>query len=272
MSIAEKLRPSETDTDAAADKAARIGLFARGSLYVVVGMLAARVALGDHNEEADRKGAIDAIARQPMGKVLLVALIIGLVGYGLWRLSRAFRRDPDENAGKRVGHVLTAGLYGFYAAACVAKLVGTGGGGEGGGGKEQDLTAKVLNWPFGPAIVIGAGLGCWVVACWRLYRATGDHLEENLESGIDERVRTAVVWLGRVGHVATAAAFGLIGWFLIQAGRDHNPGEAKGLDDALKHLVGRPHGPLLLLLVAFGFVAFGLWCFAESKYRSPSET
>jgi hypothetical protein len=270
MSVLEKVRSSSSASNEGVDVAARVGLAARGLLYVVVGILAAHVALGDRGEKADRKGAIDAIARQPFGKLLLVVLIVGLVGYGLWRLSRAVRRDPDENIGKRIGHVATAGLYGFYAATCVGKLVGSS---EGSGGdKEQSWTARALQWRFGPAIVAAVGLACWAFAGWRAYKAAAGDFEGHLTAGTPPAAKKTIVALARFGHAATTVAFGLIGWFLIQAGRQRDPGEAKGLDQSLKELASRSYGPSMLLAVSLGLIAFGLWCFAEAKYRSDSET
>ncbi|WP_269138010.1 DUF1206 domain-containing protein, partial [Streptomyces antimycoticus] len=41
----------------AIEAAARWGLATRGVLYLLIGVLALRIALGDHGEQADRGGA-----------------------------------------------------------------------------------------------------------------------------------------------------------------------------------------------------------------------
>ena len=54
---------------------------------------------------------------------------------------------------------------------------------------------------------------------------------------------------------------------LFEAATTHNPARSRGLDAALRLLVHQPYGALLLLLIAFGFAAFGLYCFFQSRYR-----
>ena len=59
---------------------ARFGIAARGVVYIVVGVLAVKVALGDGGKATDQQGALAAIAKQPAGTWLLAAVAIGLLG------------------------------------------------------------------------------------------------------------------------------------------------------------------------------------------------
>src|SRR3954449_5223713 len=76
----------------------RAGLVARGVVYAVVGILALKLALGDGGKATSQQGALKAVAQQPFGKFLLVALAIGLGGYALWRLTRAALGHGREEA------------------------------------------------------------------------------------------------------------------------------------------------------------------------------
>ncbi|MFI6005283.1 DUF1206 domain-containing protein [Streptomyces sp. NPDC051366] len=50
----------------------RVGLCARGVIYVLVGLLAVQMGFGgDSGKEADRSGAVQTIGEQPFGRVLL---------------------------------------------------------------------------------------------------------------------------------------------------------------------------------------------------------
>ncbi|WP_042802723.1 DUF1206 domain-containing protein, partial [Streptomyces sp. C] len=70
--------------------AARAGLATRGVLYVLVGAIALRIAFGeDTGRQADRQGALAGLAGGPLGRVMIWAVGIGLVGMTLWRLSEA---------------------------------------------------------------------------------------------------------------------------------------------------------------------------------------
>ena len=68
---------------------ARFGIAARGVVYIVIGVLAVQLALGDGGKATDQQGALHTIAKQPFGTVLLLAVAIGLAGYASWRLLRA---------------------------------------------------------------------------------------------------------------------------------------------------------------------------------------
>src|SRR5262249_28400826 len=67
---------------------ARTGLAARGVLYILVGWVAVLVAFGQTpGNQANQAGALQLLARQPLGLVLLCLLGIGFAGYALWRFS-----------------------------------------------------------------------------------------------------------------------------------------------------------------------------------------
>src|SRR5690554_5204938 len=68
---------------------ARAGLAARGVVYGLVGVLAIQLALGDGGKATNQQGALKTIAGGTFGKVVLIALAVGLAGYATWRLVRA---------------------------------------------------------------------------------------------------------------------------------------------------------------------------------------
>ena len=72
----------------AAQLLARAGLTARGVIYILIGIVAILVAIGQGGHQADQQGALQLVAAQPFGLVALWLLAIGFVGYALWRLQR----------------------------------------------------------------------------------------------------------------------------------------------------------------------------------------
>ena len=69
-------RTSAASGSDARDHAARMGrvaLATQGLLYLVVALLAVAVARGDRTAEPSQTGALESIARQPFGRVLLIA-------------------------------------------------------------------------------------------------------------------------------------------------------------------------------------------------------
>src|SRR5690606_10913196 len=66
------------------ERFARLGLIAKGVVYSLIGMLAFMAAFelgGTSEENTDQKGVFRFILEQPMGKVLLGIIGVGLVFY-----------------------------------------------------------------------------------------------------------------------------------------------------------------------------------------------
>lgn len=250
------------------ERLARLGLAARGLLYSTIGLLAFRAAFGLGGKTTDQNGALVTLLHQPFGKVLLGLVTLGLFGYATWRLVQAFTLTQEENAlklwlkriecfAKGAAHVIL-GLAAF-------KLL-TGGGS--GGSSTQDWSARFMNQPFGQWMVALAGLLVIGIGANALYRGWKAKFREKLRLG--EMSPAEECWItraGQAGYVARGITFGLIGMFLVQAALHYNPKEARGLSGALVALGQWGPGTWLLGLVAAGLLAFGVYQFAEARYR-----
>ena len=251
------------------ERLGRLGLVAKGVLYAVIGVLAAKVALGGREESPDKGGALRTIAEQPLGRGLLGLLAAGLAGYALWRLAQAiFDRDAEgegpKGLAKRAGHLAKGVWYGVLCGLTVSVLVGNGGGGS----SEQQTTAGVFERPFGRYIVYAAGLAFLGAALFNGYRAVTCKFNEKLKTGeMGDLEKQAATGIGVLGHLARFVVFGLIGAFLLEAAWTFDPSEARGLDGALLELSQEPYGGLLLGAVAFGLIAYAVHCFVQARYR-----
>lgn len=253
------------------ERLGRLGLVAKGALYAVVGILAIKVALGGREESPDREGALQTIAKQPFGKGLLVLLAVGLAGYALWQLARGLldregEGEDPKGLAKRASALARGVWYGALAVLTAERIVSAGS--SGGGSKEKQATAGVFDLPLGRYLVFGAGLAFLGVAAFNGYRAVTGKFKKKLKtaemSDAEEASATAV---GFLGHLARAVVFALIGLFLLQAAREYDPKQARGLDGALMELAQQSYGGLLLGAVAGGLLAYALYCFAEARYR-----
>ena len=251
------------------ERLGRTGLVAKGLLYGVVALLAAKVALGGREQSPDRQGALREIAQQPFGKGLLVLLAIGLAAYASWRLAQAILDRDDEGEGakglaKRAGSFGRAAWYGTLCALTVAKIAGAGET----GGNEKKTTGGVLAMPLGRYIVLAVGLAFVAAALFNLYRAVTCKFEKKLKKGEMNKVEEAgATTFGILGHLARGVVFGLVGWFLVKAAWQFDPKEAVGLDGALLEVSQQPYGGLLLGSVAAGLMAYGIWCLVQARYR-----
>src|ERR1039458_10270884 len=136
---------------------ARAGLTARGILYILIGWVAILVALGNHSHQADQQGALQLLAAQPFGKVLLWLVGLGFAGYALWRLSQAAYGVPGEGngAGPRLKALGRAIVYAFFAYLTFKVIMGTAGNTS---SKQQDFTASIMHHSGGRWLVGIVGL------------------------------------------------------------------------------------------------------------------
>ena len=247
---------------------ARAGLAARGAIYVVIGVLALKLALGDGGKTTSQQGALATIAQQPFGKALLILTAIGLAGYAIWRLVRAaigHGPEASDDVKERIDGLLSGISYAALFVTAVSILLGSGGGGS---GSPDEATGGVLDWPAGQVLVVIAGLVLIGVGLEQGYKGvTRKFLEKSKTEQMSQRVERAFTTLGVVGHLARLAVFVLIGYFLIRAAIDYNPDEAVGLDGALAALGQASYGPLLLGLVAAGLICFAAYAIADARYR-----
>jgi len=248
---------------------ARVGLIARGISYGIIGILALKLALGSGGRATDQRGALKAIAHQPFGQALLIAMALGLGGYAAWRLIRAAighgTHQTDRTAERVAG--LASGIA--YAALCVTAVkILIGASTTGGANSPERTTGGVLAWTGGVLIIVLAGAILIGVALYQGYKGISKgFLEDSKTYMMTREVKRAFTALGVFGHLARMVVFGLVGYGLIKAALNYDPEKAIGLDGALSKLSHSPDGPLLLGVVAAGLIGFGLYSIADSRFR-----
>jgi hypothetical protein len=136
----------------------RAGFVARALIYAIIGILALKLAFGYGGKLTNQQGALHTVANQPFGKFLLTLVAIGLGGYSLWRLVRAWighGREGSDSGVERIAALASGIAYGAMCALAIEILLGAGGGGSSGSPKKA--TAGVFGWPAGAWIVGIAG-------------------------------------------------------------------------------------------------------------------
>ncbi len=253
------------------ERLARFGYAAKGVVYATVGLLAAQAAFGAGGQTTDTKGALSAIVTQPFGKFLLTLVAIGLIGYVVWRFVQAVK-DPERKGNnakglaQRVGYAANGLIYASLALTAIGIVIGSGSGGN--NNSTQDWTAKLLSQPFGQwlvgivgAFVIGLGFYQFLKAYQAKFRKEMDL------SQLSDTHKKWVVGIGRFGLAARGIVFSVIGFFLIQAARQYDPSEVRGLGEALQVLAQQPYGAWILGIVAIGLIAYGMFMIIQGRYR-----
>lgn len=259
--IANKAREAEPLDNPVLEAMVKGGYIARGLIYALIGLASVELAFSNGGRVTDQTGAIAMLGAQPFGKILLILLTIGLVGYAFWGFIRAvfdpLKRGHDaKGLLERAGFFLSGISYGSLAAVAFHFATGAG---QKSAGNPQDMSAQLMSHPYGQWLVgilglfwIGAGIG-------QLYTAYRADFKKDFKSGLSANERVWADRLGRAGYAARGIVFALIGWFLIQSAVQVNPNKAVGLDGALLKLTQGPFGIYLLGIVALGLLAFGIF-------------
>jgi hypothetical protein len=250
---------------------ARIGFAARSVVYTVVGLLAAKLALGDGGQTTDHVGAMRSLLRQPLGEVILAVLALGFFGYALWRMVEAFV-DPEHKGTNikgialRASYAFRAAVYSVFGVQAVRMLAGDRV--SGGGGEKEELTARAMSSPAGVWLVGAVGASLLAYAIYQLYRAWKAKIDRRLQLGeLSPRAERTVVGISRFGIAARGVVFGAAGVLFIRAALQHDPSEAGGVRDSLQLLLNQPYGVWILAAVSIGLIAYGVYQALEARYR-----
>lgn len=258
---------AEVARSPALGRLARAGFVARGLVYLIIAVLALKLAIGERGTTANQQEALRTIADQPLGKVLLILVAVGLAGYALWMPARAVigrgveRRDSGSD---RASAAASAVAYGVLCATAIEILVGAGAE----SGTTKQATGGVLGWPGGTAIVAIAGAVLIGVGVYQAYKGLArKFVEEAKTAEMSAEVRKGYTTLGVFGYVARAIVFTLIGYGLIRAAVEYDPKKAVGLDGALHELAHSSYGPAVLWVVAVGLVGFAIYSIVDARYH-----
>jgi len=246
----------------------RAGFAARAAIYLIIGVLALELAASVGGKTTNQQGALQTLARQPFGKVLLVLVAVGLAGYAGWRLTRAALGHGPEGSDSRLDRIAALGSGVVYAGLCaiaIKVLLGSAGSSA---GQTHHAAAGVLGWPAGTWLIGIAGAAFVGIGLYQGYRGlTRDFLEDAKVEQMSPGVKDAYAFLGVFGYLARMLVFGLVGAFLIQTAVDDDSGKAIGLDGALAKVANQSYGHIALGVVAAGLIAFGLYSLVDARYR-----
>lgn len=245
---------------------ARVGIATYGIVHLIIAWLTGQIAFGGGGGQASSTGALEQIAQQSFGSVLLWIIVVGMAAMALWQLLAAGFGDSwvsdEDRVKEKVKHVGKAIIYGYlgYAAYKVVSVAGS----SGGGSQEESMTATLLSAPAGRFLVAAVGIGIIVVGVMQAKRGLDEGFTEKLT-----RATESIVKLGKAGYVAKGVTLVLVGGLFGYAALTADPQKAGGMDQALSSLQGNALGTVVLVLIALGLAAYGVFCFAWARYCRP---
>lgn len=232
----------------------RLGFAVRGLLYLAIGLL----VIGTGRAE-DVSGVLEYLAGGP-GELLLLAVVAGFGGYGLWRLADAalaIESEGDEHeAWKRLGAAASGAVHLYLANQAwdvwegVSRLSGS---------SAEDQAASLLRLPAGQLLLGSVAIILAVAGAVQLKKAASCSFLRNLSAQARD---SWVKWLGRAGYAARGAVFLIAAYFAARAALEDRSSLAGGLEQAIEWLTSP-----IDVLVASGLLLFGVYALIEAWYR-----
>jgi hypothetical protein len=248
---------------------ARFGYIGYGLVHLLVAWLALQIAFGKSAGAGDQGGALNTIAKQPLGTFLVIAIAIGLAAMTIWQaLEAAIGHRSDRGKERTLERIASAGRAIVYAyLAWTGVKVVTDARSSSAAGQEtasaQLMSSSGGRWLVGFAGLVVAAIGVGLVV-YGLIKRFEKHQHV---ARMSPQTRTLSRRLGVAGYAAKGIAYAIAGVLLISAAVTYDPDKARGLDAALRTLAQQPYGGFLLILVAAGIAAFAAFCFVQAKYR-----
>ena len=244
------------DTAARLTMLTRLGFAARGLLYLVIAILVMTTG-----REEDPAGALNYLG-QGGGQILLLLMTLGLLAYGLWRLSDAAFDTERHGTGRsavlaRLGAAGSGIVHLLLAWQAIKLMQGASAQAQGGA---QDSAQSVLQLPGGGTLLVLVALILLGVGVFQLIKAVKGSYLKHLEPHIAGQAWAK--WTGRFGYAARGLVFIITGFFVAQAGLSEQASEAGGMAEALSWL-NSPWD----MIVAAGLLAFGLFSLIEARFR-----
>jgi len=235
---------------------------------VLAGITADMALSGARGKQASSTGAIDELAHQPAGPVVVCLLALGLAAYAGWRWLQAVSGDTKSEGWldlfKRIGWTAIGTAYSALCVRCIAAVIGRSHSGD----KSRSYTSRALDLPGGRMILVLVGLG--VVAggiglmVWAALQKFETYLpDRRMPVGAHVVARIAITY----GNFTRGAVFAGVGASLVIAGFIRRAGDARDFDQVLRTLGHHSYGGWLLLLAALGFLAFAAASGLEAAYR-----
>ncbi|TDU42675.1 uncharacterized protein DUF1206 [Gelidibacter sediminis] len=247
------------------EQIARFGLIAMGVVYIIIGVMTGLSAFNWGGKKTGTRGAIMILANQPLGKVLLAVIALGLSSYVFWRLYQTFFDTRElgftfNGLLKRAGY-FTGGVF-YGSLAFIAIKIFLGGDYE----TNQDVIVALLNSQYSSLISVILGLILAGKCVFEIYFILSNRFKEDVQSSkMPKESKSTLLKFGVLGHLARAVVFGIMAFLTARTGLTIRNDELSKITDAF-HFLNHKFGGIVLSVVSVGLLCYGLYMFVKAKY------
>jgi hypothetical protein len=251
------------------DRGIRVGLVAYGTVHLLIGWLGLQLAFGDRTEKASSTGAMQELARQPFGEIVVFAIAGGLFVLVVWRLLEVSvgHRDKTPGVDRWRARIISAFKGAVYAALGLTALGVVVSAESIAGG--PPWTQAVQDWPAGPWLIAAVALAIVAYGTNHVRRGLTDkHAKHLSTAGRTGEAGVAYLVLGKIGYIGKGIAIAIVGGLMLVGALTHDESQSGNLDHALRTLLTYPFGQSLVVVIAAGMLCFGVFCLARARHLS----
>lgn len=253
----------EAERSPAFKAVARAGFAANGLVHLLIGGIAVRIALGGGGS-ADQSGALGAVAATPGGTVVLWIVALALIGLALWQIVQGVAVREKSIVTRWAQRLREASKGIAFGIIGVTSLIFAVGGDVDSSQASQAVSRWLISTPGGVFVVALIGVIVGAVGCAFVWRGASRNFEDEIVVRHDAGGH-AVIVVGIVGYVSKGIALVTLGVLFVIAAITTDPDTSGSLDEALKALATLPYGQVVLMIVAVGVIAFGVYSLARSR-------
>jgi hypothetical protein len=243
------------------------GCISTGVLYAGIGMIALLSFFKVRDGGADESSMLLVLNDSTLGKILIGLIITGTTCYVAWRIYEAVADPYDygtswRGIGKRAGIALSTIADAMVISAGVRVFLGLGEIQTDGQPLEERAMTKAMLDAGNDWLVVLIGTIIFTTALVQLiYGFTKGYKERVDEHDFSPNAQKVFHALGLYGYGARGLILGIVGFFFIKAGWQHDSEVVVNTDKAFD-FIGDHVGHALFIVTAIGTIAYGFFMFA----------
>lgn len=243
------------------------GHIAKATVYITVGILALAAVIGRMGSAKGPQRIATYLQDEPLGKVVLVILAIGLFAYCIWRFYKAATDEAKDGSGLsglywRAGYAISGVMYGLLGLYIVTLL--SSGDTE---GNKQDMIVGIMQSGYGVwLIALLAGIA--LSAAFRQFHQvrTEAYMDDMQTSKMADKEEKTYRLMGKVGYASRIVVYLVLAYSLIRVAITGDPSRYDGIGGVLND-VYRGGGVWLMVLLSIGLLLYGGFVLIKSWYR-----
>jgi hypothetical protein len=252
-------------------KIARVGLIAKGIVYVLLGVLGFMAAFeigGQSSDDTNKAGVLGSIKEFPGGVLALALLAAGLFCYSIWRGVQTFtNNNADEKKwSKKLRYFFSGLIYLSFAFTAIQMIFREHAGKE---DKNQYWASQLLNHSYGQVLIGLAAIILAAIGIYQIYYGFSEKYRKHVqELNLHSRGSTLMLRSGKVGYISRGIVWLVIAYLLLRAALHNNSSEAGGTGKAFDFIEHSSFGSYLLAALGIGLIAYGAFNFIRARYET----